>query len=200
MKTCSPLRSAQAFTLVELLTVITIMALLATFASTALTDAARTSRMNNGAEMLSAALNEARALAVARGGTTEFRIISQSSSAAPRFLQTVLVREDGSSLPLTRTQTLPEGVIVAPGTSYSGVLNLAPQTIPSGQPMAGATYRSIRFGARGEPRDSTGSILSDPDNFLTLVAERDYRPGALPSHWIALQIDDRTGAVRRFQP
>lgn len=200
MKTRSLPRRSAAFTLIELLTVVTIMALLATLASNALTDATRSTRLSGAAEMLTGAINQARTMALARNGTTELRLISQPAGDPPRYLQIVLLRDDGSTLPLTRTQSLPDGMIIATSPSHSGVLNIATQTVETGQPQAGAAYHGIRFGSRGEPRDPTGSVLADPNNFLTVVSQRDYHTATLPSNWIALSIDDRTGAVRRFQP
>lgn len=189
-----------AFSLVELLTVIAIIAILAGLMIGTFNHFTESARLANGADMVSAGFHQARLMALSRNGTTEFRLIAESANQPPRSFQTVLIRNDGSTAPLTRVHRLPDGVTIASSLSHSGLLSIAPQTIPVGEPQAGRVYHGIRFGIRGEPRDAAGALLGETNNFLTLVAERAYRDNGLPPNWITLRIDDRTGAVRRFQP
>jgi uncharacterized protein (TIGR02596 family) len=195
-----PVPRRRAFSLVELLTVIAIIAILAGLSIGAFNNFAESTRLVNGAEMVSAGFHQARLMALSRNGTTEFRLIADSVDQPPRSFQTVLIKNDGSTLPLTRLHRLPDGVTIASSLDHSGLLSIAPRTIPAGEPQAGRGYYGIRFGIRGEPRDATGTLLGETNNFLTLVAERAYRENQLPPNWITLRIDDRTGAVRRFQP
>lgn len=193
-------RRRGAFSLIELLAVLAIMAILAVLVVGAFNHFAESARLTNAAEMVSTAFHQARMFALSRGETTEFRLIADAAGQPPRSFQTVLIRNNGSLVPLTRLSRLPDGVIIAPQTAHSGLLGVGTQTIPSGQPAAGSIYYGVRFGTRGEPRDAGGNLLGETNNFVTVVTERTYQTNRLPANWITLRIDDRTGAVRRFQP
>lgn len=184
-----------AFSLIELLAVIAIISVLAALATGPFSGTARSLQMANAAESLAASMNLARTEAVARNAVTELRFFEDGS------VQILLLPENAELLPLTKRTRLPQGIVLASEAKFSGIMNLPLETVPADQPGAGMKFRAIRFGTRGEPRDTAGNVLKDDRNFLTVVVEQNYRPGVdLPRNWITLCLDERTGAVRRFQP
>ena len=198
MKTIRRQRSTSGFTLVEVLTVMAIIALLATLSSVSLTGMMRSNKITAAANLVSAELSHARTTAIARSNSTELRIYNSTTAPA---IQTVEILNNGTIVPLTKQLLLPTGTVVASSTSFSGLLTLAAQTVPAGQNYAGSQYVAVLFSSTGVPRDpATGNALGTTNNYFTIVSSQNVNATTLPSNWITLTVDDRTGTIRRYQP
>jgi uncharacterized protein (TIGR02596 family) len=197
MKTLRLTRSPAGFTIIELLAVMTIIAILAALSSMGLSAMMRSNSISIAANLVTSELNHARVAAMSHNSNAELRVITSTTTPC---IEIVLIQNNGTNVQLTRPQYLPAGVAISPNATYSGVMSMTPGTVPAGQLNAGATYYAVRFSATGIPRDSSNNALTTSNNFLTLLSTQDASKSKLPSNWVTVTIDDRTGTVRRYQP
>jgi len=208
------LRSARAFTLAEMLTVLGIILILLVLIVPAVGPLLNSSRINTAGSMLMDELNLARQIALAQNRNVEVRFYridppaGDTGSSEFRAFRSFLTDDDDPALakPLSKVRYLPQQVVFASQGSLSTLLDTARPTLIQGketfpQATAATSYVSFLF------RSSGGTNLSpvDPPGgnwYVTLHGANDPKNSntGLPSNYFTVQVDAVTGRVRSYHP
>ena len=166
----SPSRRAQAFTLVEMLTVVGIVALLVALVTPTLVDVIRSTRLSSSGDSLQNRLSLAQQSAVSKSTETEMRFYKYADSDSDRpsqdlfyAYQVVETPNGGSPKPISEVYYFDSGIVLTSNPDHSPLLQtLAPQqadengnfifTPPTGGGGDTVTYAAIRFYADGRCR------------------------------------------------
>jgi uncharacterized protein (TIGR02596 family) len=191
-----------AFTLMELLVAVGIIALLAVMAIPAFNHLLRAGQLAGGGRMLIDEIAFARQTALSRNLPVEVRIYKlpphnrvTGGASTWRGFQAVEIGAGGEK-PLGNPKYLPTGVIIAPDEDRSSMLTLGERTPAANlgeYSTANVRYVALRFSPSGTAN------LTNANNFLTLVTERD-KPLSAGANFVTVQVNPVTGAVRSFRP
>lgn len=201
---------ADAFTLVEMLTVIALIAILLALTMPAFKQISGGLEMSTTSQNLIAQLTQARQTAIARNRDVELRIYSYEGSLGNekhyQAYQSFLAKDDSSSAwePLGTIQKLPVQIVFDSGSTLSPLIGdqTAKPGSASGVKISGAgldyDYVTVTF-------RPDGSALPDAAGargvFLTIKEARLPDPGtALPDNYAIVQIFPSTGLIRSYRP
>ncbi len=185
----------RSFSLLELLFVLALVAGLAALSMAGYSSLAQAAAVTTGADMLSDALTEGRASAVAQNTTVEVRIydLPPHPGAIPVYdaLQLHWLKADGTTPPVTRPTLLPAWVVIDATAAHS--------------PLIAANHVSdVRLNSDTRvfhflPDGSTD--LNPATNwFLTVRAATQSDPAHFPSNWACVQVDPTTGRAQIYRP
>lgn len=168
--TSSSSRRAQAFTLVEMLTVVGIIALLVALVTPTLVDVIRSTRLSSSGDSLQNRLSLAQQSAVSKSTETEMRFYKYVDPDSDRpsdeifyAYQVVETPNGGSPKPISEVYYLDSGIALTSNEDHSPLLQtLAPQkadangnfifTPPTGAGGSTVKYAALRFYADGSCR------------------------------------------------
>jgi uncharacterized protein (TIGR02596 family) len=191
----------RGFSLLEMLLVLALMAGVALLVATGYSATAQSAAVTTGADMLSDALTEARADAIAQNTTVEVRIydLPPQPGAAPVYdaLQLHWLKADGTTPPINNVLLLPSWIVIDATTMHSPLIASSSQTAT---PDAGDTRldndtRAFRF----LPDGSTD--LNPATNwFMTVRAATQSDPAHFPSNWACVAVNATTGRSQIYRP
>ena len=204
--------SSRGFTLVELLAVIFIIILISAFVTPAATNLLKGNKLTQASQMVSDRLGFARQTALTRNRRVEVRFYQYGDTDVPgesatnptsgkyRAIQLFEIPDTGSPVPLGKSQSLPNGIIMDSGATLSSLLS----TVVSGAslkvsiPRAGTNYNAVVFRFLA---DGSTSLAASGSWFLTFHNLNDG--DALktpPPNFFTLQIEPLNGHVKNFRP
>ncbi len=195
-----------AFTLIEMLVVMGIVAILAALTVPAFNSIARSHSLTTGGETVVAQLNLARQHAISLNRSVEVRFYRTPNSVegmeAFDRMQLLSLQDDGRLKMIDAAKPLPEGVIIAPDSSYSPLLHNpgtheGAATLRDGGEEAERSYVAFWIGPSARPSLS-GSYQ---ETFLTLwMAQQATSSGSLPSNYLTVQVNPGNSTVRVYRP
>jgi uncharacterized protein (TIGR02596 family) len=205
----------QAFTLTELLVVVTLIVIMASLMGPTLNSALRGTALTQGVDKVIGVLSLARQTALTKGQTVEVRFYSYVDPETPgdkgqfHALQAFSIDDAGNAVPLHKTQTLPQTVVMATnalgGSSVSTLLSLPNANAPSqfSIPRAKKAYTcsSFQFYRSG----STSLLVNGASmNWCVTVLNATDLLGTtatnLPANYTTVTIDPYNGSLRAYRP
>lgn len=194
-------RLRRGFSLLELLVVIAILALLLGICIPAFTSISQGAALAQGGQKVADALVLGRQDALLKNRKVSVRLIKVADAVGGgkhyRAVQTWQIKDDaGTTVPLTKVSTFPNGIILTEKPELSPLLQSPPAQAGT-MMVSGAScdYVSFALLANG----SLDSSISNQAAFLTLVREKDADV-SLPANYLSICINPVTGEVTTFQP
>lgn len=191
--------TSSAFSLVEVVAVLFVIAILSVGSISLLGPTLRSQKLNSTASTVYAVLDQARQQAI----TSQRRVLVRFFRTEGAFstLQTYL-SEDETWRPVARSIRIPEGVDFHSSPVFSSLLAGSRsgdrQSPPPPSGLAGEIEDIREFEFR--PNGST-DLDATNDWTLTLLNVPSESPdGELPSNFITLQLESKTGRLKQFQP
>lgn len=200
-------KQQRAFTLTELLAVVGILAILASLTLSGFQGVLGNYHISAAGNLLSDEIQYAQQAAVSHNKPVQIRLYRDQDEDSWRTIATVIsadVSESGSTQWLTAPRQLPGEVVISsdPTRSTFFSVNDSPalerqvqgDSGPAG--IRGCDYVSVEFQADGSvlPGDLMPWVLMVHDSRATLTA------GAVPSNFVAVILDPRTGRSYLRQP
>lgn len=184
-----------------MLLVLALAAAVVALATTGYSMMAQATAVTTGADMLSDALTEARADAIAQNTTVEVRIydLPPQPGAVPVYdaLQLHWLKADGTTPPINNVLLLPSWIVIDATTTHSPLIAASSQTAT---PDASDTRldrdtRALRF----LPDGSTD--LNPASNwFMTVRVATQSDPAHFPSNWACVAVNATTGRAQIYRP
>jgi len=153
-------------------------------------------------------INYARAVALARNDPAEvwfLRLPSEPGGMdlAYRAVRSRVLAVDGSTSWISRTQRLPDGIVISPSKERSNCIGgQIVQAVSAAPEVVDGVGIRIYPNGRTEAVNPAPTLeLSDP-LFLTIGRERDIADtgSSLPPNFIVVQIEPRNGRVTTLRP
>jgi len=204
----------QAFTLLEMLTVLAIIAIILGMVTPAISGYLRGQRISAAAANLVGDFGAAQQLADTTNHPVEIRFYKYSDPESPnspkqyRAYQLLTREPSGAMTPAFALKRFESDVVLSPNKQYSTLLNLTEQNAKNQDlaiPRVGRSYSYV--GVRMMPGDKTS--LAKPKDAtdtsarwcVTLVNETTIStPDVLPANFVTVQIDPYNGSVKMLQP
>jgi len=193
--------NCRSFSLLELLLVVALVAGLIVLALNGYAALAQAAAVTSGADMVSDALTEGRASAVAQNTTVEVRLydLPPQPGALPVYgaLQLHWLNANGTTPPVASPVLLPAWVVIDATAAHSPIIAVNSQTAT---PDAGDTR--LNSGTRVFHFLPDGSTDLNPATnwFLTVRAATQSSPANFPSNWACVQVDPTTGRTQIYRP
>lgn len=199
--------SHRAFSVIELLVVVAVLGVLAIMTVPAFNSLVGDARLAQGGDRMVSFLNLARQTALARNLPVEVRFYryaaSGEESSSYRAFQAFLIDEEGKASPITRMETLPEGVVFSSSSQLSSLLGtdrtktwsaIDPQPV---LPQANHyECRAFLFRPNGD-----AGLPSSKKWYLTMhkssAADDLSQP---PDNFFTIQLDPQGGAASIYRP
>jgi len=192
-------RPVQAFTLLELLTVIAIICILMALVIPAVGNIGRANNLTVATQNFIAQINRARQEALTRNRSVDFQLLLASREAseppAYRAMRYIICDEFGSSSGsnafTNKTAWFPQSVVITTNSSRSDLSTKLTQTnnvaLPGGITATNGVFFTIR----------PNGMINNPNATLqwTLMAENGGT-----NNFSTIQMDTRTGITRLFRP
>ena len=157
--------------------------------------------MTTGTDMISDALTEARASAVAQNTTVEVRIydLPPQPGAAPVYdaLQLHWLKADGTTPPVAGPTLLPSWVVIDATPAHSPLIGLNTQTAP---PDASDTRLNGQTRVFHFLPDGSTDLNPATNWFMTVRAATRSDPAHFPSNWACVAVDAATGRAQIYRP
>ncbi len=207
-RTCCPC----GFTILELLLVVGVMLIAIGLAVPAMRSLMTSGEMNRAEQIVIQQLTSARQTAMARNRRVEVRffvfddpnILGPESYA--RSMQTFLIEEDNTAVPLGKLVKLPGTVVINTHATISTVMSRSDKTfLPPADPKrnlpeVGDQYQVKAFQFRP---DGSTNLMGSGQWFVTLVSSApavQATAASLPDNFATIQIDPIGGSVRSYRP
>lgn len=213
--------TTDAFTLVELLTVLGIIVIVAAFAMPAMNTVLKGSQLTQGAQMVSDQLSLARQTALSTNRSVEVRYYQYGDPQTPgeqagnpasgkyRALQLFQVQDTGAVTPLGKLQSLPPSIIMDSGTTLSTLLGPSQAKTPvswtatdpqTSLPRVGTNYNCcyVRF----LPNGSTNLPPNTGNPWFLTLHDMTYGDhlSSPPPNFFTIQLDPTNGHIKTFRP
>jgi len=207
-----------AFTLVELLVVVGIMAMVVSFVAPAVTGIFRGSQLTQAGQIVSEQLGQARQAAITQNRTVQVRFYKfgdpgtpgqnskASSTWAFQAMQSFVISDGGTIVPLGKVALLPQGIIIDGNVALSSVLGsgrpyITTQTIPVPRVGTSYAYYPVNFHPNGSTDLSTTINGANQLWFLTLhSAVYGVNLATQPINFWTIQIDPINGLLAGYHP
>jgi len=187
--------SRQAFSLIELLTVVAILSLLLVMIIPTLSSLSDSNSLTIGGQVLADQINAARQTASARNKAVELRLIKQGGNPGYSAVQLWMAGEGTNYTAVTRVLPLAKNVVVAENTSLSEILKTArPDSMNIGG--TNSPYMAIQV----QPSGLVVPVIPMSASYLTLVPQRDATTNAQPANYVTLQVNPITGSPLIYRP
>jgi uncharacterized protein (TIGR02596 family) len=202
-----PASSARrGYTLLELLAVMAIMALLLAMLVPSMAGINESNNIIRGGQLLADQVGLARQVASARNITVEVRCIKIPIRSQYGYTAIQLWTPGGaSSIPVSRMQTLPDGIAISQDTTTVSslfanyVLN---GTMPAGSPSVGDNYVSFTINPSGMvgPMSTTSVAPNMTALNIGVMPARFAQNTTLPVNYMLVQLNPITGAAITYRP
>jgi uncharacterized protein (TIGR02596 family) len=195
-----------AYTLLELLAVMAIMALLLAVLVPSLAGINESNNISRAGQLFTDQVSLARQIASARNITVEVRCIQIPVRSAYGYTAIQLWSSSGTTAsPLSRLQTLPDGIVIGQDTTKVSSLFASYQstgTMPVGGPDSGDTYVSFTIHPSGTLGPlSTTSVTPNMSNLVVgIVPARYAQNTTLPVNYMLVQLNPITAATAAYRP
>lgn len=194
MKALGILRK-QAFSLIELLTVVAILSLLLVMIIPSLNSLSDSNNLTMGGQVLADQINAARQTAAARNRAVELRLIKQGNGPGYSAVQLWMSREGTNSVAVSRVLPLAKNVVVAESATLSEIL----KTARSGTMNVGGT-NSPYMAVQVQPSGLVVPVIPMSASYLTIVPQRAATTNAQPANYVTVQINPITGTPLIYRP
>ena len=211
--------ASRAFTLLEMLVVIAIIAIISVFAIPAVASIVNGSRLNQASLTLTGQLSLARQYATTKNRAVEVRFIRCQDPEMPgggagaqdpdqfRAIQLLEVLEGGTTVPIGKTEFLPQAIVFSSDTR-SSLLDGETTSQTSRAPVASTdvelprgikmNYKFVSF--RFLP-DGATTLAANHNWFVTVLNLNDQSMSTrLPANFFITQIDPVNGITHGFRP
>jgi len=185
----------------ELLAVVAVLAVLVALVLEGYAGMVQSTAVTTGAAMVSDALTQGRADAVAQNTTVEVRLydVPPEGGGAPAYdaLQLHWLMMNETTPAVAQAVILPSWAVIDPTATYSPLIASNPETATADatDPRLNAQTRVFHF----LPDGSTD--LNPATNwFLTVRAASQSDPAHFPANWAAIRVDAATGRVGVYRP
>jgi uncharacterized protein (TIGR02596 family) len=197
-----------AYTLLELLAVMAIMALLLAILVPSLSGINESNNIVRGGQLFADQVGLARQVASSRNITIEVRCINIPIRSQYGYSGIQLWSPGGAnSVPITRMQTLPDGIVISPDTTAVSSLfasYLLSGVMPAGSPAAGDNYVSFTINPSGMvgPLLTTTTAPNMTGLYIGVVPKRYAQLTALPANanYMLVQLNPITAATLTYRP
>ncbi len=184
-----------------MLLVLVVMAVVAGMTLAAYSNSMLASAVTTGADMLSDALTEGRADAVAQNTPVEVRIYELPSSAGGASVYNALqlhwLKSDGTTPPVANPLFLPAWVVIDATTAHSPLIASNPEiaTPDPADTRLNAATRAFHFLPDGSTDLNPGTNW-----FMTVRAASQSDPAHFPSNWACVAVNASTGRPQIYRP
>ena len=185
------------FTLLEILLALTVALLLLYVAMAGFSRAIDSSAIDNGAQLVSDCLAEARQDAVAQNTTVEVRLYAVASGGGYGTLQLHWHNTDGTTPAISPPVILAANAVIDDTAAHSSLVTTnveAPAPDPSDSRLTVQT-RCFHFLPNGSTDLATTSQWT-----LTVRALSQSDPNHFPSNWACVTLDPVTGRAQVYRP
>ena len=191
----------RGFSLLEMLLVLALVAAVAALAMEGYSATVQAAAVTTGADMLSDALTEGRASAVAQNTTVEVRIydLPPQPGAAPVYdaLQLHWLKANGTTPPVASPLLLPAWVVIDATAAHSPLIAANGQTAT---PDASDTRLNSQTRVFHFLPDGSTDLNPATNWFMTVRAATQSDPANFPSNWACIAVDATTGRSRIYRP
>jgi uncharacterized protein (TIGR02596 family) len=195
-----------AYTLFELVAVMAIMALLLVLILPSIGGINESNNINSGGQLFADQVALARQIASSRNITVEVRCINIPARSQFGYTGIQLwSSSSGTPVPVSRMQTLPDGITISKDTTQISSLFLAYQktgTMPVTTPTSGDTYVSFTINPSGMVGPLTTTTAAPNMTTLTVgvLPVRFSQNTTLPVNYMLVQLNPVTGATLNYRP
>jgi uncharacterized protein (TIGR02596 family) len=195
-----------AYTLLELLTVMAIMALLLALLVPSMAGINESNNIIRGGQLFADQVGLARQMASSRNITIEVRCITIPVRSQYGYTAIQLWSPGGaSSIPVSRMQTLPDGIAISqdPTTISSLFANYQMSgTMPAGSTAVGDNYVSFTINPSGMvgPVPQKGTAPNMTALNVGVLAARFAQSTTLPVNYMLVQLNPVTAAALTYRP
>jgi uncharacterized protein (TIGR02596 family) len=200
----------RGYTLIELLTVMAIMGILLVATLPSIEGLNRSANITQAGQFFADQVSLARQLSSARNITVEVRCIKVPSRSAKGYTALQLWGPGNTvpvtQVPLSRLQTLPDGIAISENTSTNSTLFGAYSStgmMPTGTgSAAGDTYVSFTINPSGMVGPLTSSTVEPSMSMLSvcILPEGNATDAALPKNYMLVQLNPLTAATTSYRP
>jgi uncharacterized protein (TIGR02596 family) len=195
------------YTLLELLAVMTIMAVLLAILVPSISGINESNNISRGGQLFADQIELARQISSSRNITVEVRCINIPSRSANGYSAIQLWSPGGAtSIPVSRLQTLPDGIAISQDTTKVSSLFSSYQmsgTMPTtGGPASGDAYVSFTINPSGMvgPLLTTGAAPNMTALTVGVLPARFAANTTLPVNYMLIQLNPITAATLNYRP
>lgn len=195
-----------SYTLLELLAVMAIMALLLALIVPSMAGINESNNIVRGGQLLADQVGLARQMASSRNITVEVRCINIPIRSQNGYSAIQLWSPGGTnSVPVSRMQTLPDGIAISQDTTKVSSLFASYQLsgiMPVGSPASGDNYVSFTINPSGMvgPLLATASTPNMTALNIGVVPARFALNTTLPANYMLVQLNPITAATLTYRP